>query len=276
MRLLLPLAILALLVTAGLAGAVGASHLGPGRITADASATTPVAGNITGPKVLAYNANKFLGINGTGGPAIAANGTQVGNITFYASVTGVNTTGVSLSPTESGILNGTPQQTLLTVGNVTEALTILVEITSTFGSANESINLTYTVNVVQPYTLSMTILSTTSSTILAFSLTVDLDGAPVGSISVPTLTGHSSYVATFQYATLGLSSGDHTFTVSLVNEHGLVAFAGGGTTYSTTFYVPGPPPNYTLWYLAGAVAFFGAVFIFVTRVAARRRTPARK
>ncbi len=260
--------------------AAGLLAVGPGggaSARSVAAATNGVTGNVTGPAVFGYNSNKYLFINGSGGPAYAANGTLIGNVTFYASVTGANTTGVSLTPTESGITNATtPQRTLLTVGNLTEVLSILVEITSTYQSANESINLTYDVNVVQPYTLTMTLLSTTSATILAFGLIVELDGTPVGTISVPSMTGKSTYVATFQYATVGLASGYHTFTVSLLNEHGLVTFAGGGTTFSETFYLPGPPPNYDLWYVAGAVAFFGALFIFLTRVAARRRTPTRK
>lgn len=238
--------------------------------------STSVTGNITGPTVLAYNANHYYNINATGGPAFAANGTLVGNVTFYASVTGENTTGVNLVPSESAITNSSGHPTLLTVTNITELLTLVVEISSTYLTENESINLTYPVNVVQPYILSLTLLSQTSSTILAFTLTVYLDGAPVGSIHIPTLTGKQSYVATFQYATTGLSSGEHTFTVSLVNEHGLITFAGGAPSYSTSFYVPGPPPDYTLWYVTGAVAFFGAIFIFVTRVAARRRNPTRK
>ncbi len=251
-------------------GAAGAREI------PSASATFPLKGNVTGPTVFGYNDHRTMFINGTGGPAFASNGTRVGNLTYYASVTGVNLTGVSIVPDEAAIVNTTPQSTLLTVGNVTEVLTVVVEVTSTYQGANESLNLTYTVNVVQPYTLTMTLLSTTSATILGFTLAVDLDGVPVGTISIPALTGKESYVATFAYATLGLGSGYHTFTVSLANEHGLVTFAGGGSTYSTTFYVPGPPPNYEIWYIAGAVAFFGAVFIFITRLAARRRNPTRK
>ncbi len=273
MRAAAALALLGLLLAATVLGVASPAHAS---LTPNASAATPVTGNLSGPTVLGYNDKSYYTINGTGGPAFAANGTQVGNVSFYASVTGANTTGVSVTPSESGIVNRTPQQTLLTVGNVTEVITIVVEITSTYHGANESINLTYDVNVVQPYTLSMTLLSTTSSTILAFSLTIFLDGTPVGSISVPSLTGHETYVATFSYATLSLGAGAHTFTASLVSEHGLVTFAGGATSYSATFYIPGPPPNYTLWYVAGVVAFLGAVFIFVTRVAARRRAPARK
>jgi hypothetical protein len=265
---ILALALLAgALVASGSLG-VAAGHPGP--------ASSPVTGNITGKTVLAYSAAAYYTFNATGGPAFAANGTQVGNLTYYASVSGNNVTGVSIEPSEGLFTNHTPQKPQLTVGTIAETLTITVEIASVYQTANVSTNLTYTVTVVQPYILTINLLSTSSSTIVGFTLFVDLDGSPVGTISVPTLTAKQSYVATFQYATLGLSSGYHTFTVSLSNEHGLVTFAGGSTSYSETFYVPGAAPSYTVWYVAGAVAFFGAIFIFLTRVAARRRNPSRK
>jgi hypothetical protein len=241
-----------------------------------APASTPVTGNITGTNVLAIKGAAYYVLNGTGGPAFAANGTQVGNFTFYASVAGANTTGVSITPSEGVVSNFTGVKAQLTVNALPETLTIVVEFASVYKTQNVSTNVTYVVNVVQPYVLTLNLISQSSATISGFLLTVDLDGTPVGTISIPTLTAKQSYQATFSYATLGLSPGTHTFTVSLSMEHGLVTFAGGGTTYSTSFYVPGGAPDYTLWYVAGAVAFFGAIFILVTRVAARRRSPSRK
>jgi hypothetical protein len=264
--------LLVLLLAAGGLFALGTTGSAAGRLTAD---STPLTGNITGPGVLAFNATHYYTINATGGPAFAANGTQVGNLSYYASVTGTNLTGVQVNPSGGAFVNGRGQTPSLSVGDVAETVTIQIELTSVLGTVNDSLNLTYTVQVVQPYILTLHLIAGSSS-VAAFPLTVFLDGTPVGSIAVPTLTANESYVATFQYATLSLSSGEHTFTVSLANEHGLVQFSGGGTSYSTTFYVPGSPPNYTLWYVAGAVAFFGAIFIFVTRVAARRRSPSRK
>ena len=272
MKVLVPLSVIALLLVAsGVAfGATGleAAHLTP--------AATAVQGNITGPTVLAYKADRTYFINASGGPAFASNGTRVGNLTYYASVVGANVTGVTILPASAPFTSDQPESTVLTVTNLTQVVTIDVEITSVYKTANVSLNLTYSVNVVQPYVLTLTVVSNSSTTILAFVLTVDLDGTRVGSVSIPTLTSRQSYTATFQYATLGLSAGEHTFTVSLASEHGLVTFAGGATSYSESFYVPGAPPNYTLWYVAGAVAFFGAIFIFLTRVAARRRNPSRK
>jgi hypothetical protein len=240
------------------------------------SASSAVVGNVTGPVVLGYDANQSYMLQASGGPAFAANGTQVGNLTFFATLSGSNLTGDTISPSTGTFASGLPENATVTVGNITETLTIQVEITSVYLTANVSLNLTYSVSVVQPYVLTLDLIADSNSAVAAFTLTVDLDGAPVGTIHIPALSANEAYAATFQYASLGLSAGEHTFTVSLANEHGLVTFAGGASTYSTSFYVAGAAPDYTLWYVAGAVAFFGAIFIFVTRVAARRRSPSKK
>ena len=266
----------ALLVVLAIGALLGAAGAGVAEANPSLSAATTVVGNITGPALVGYTSSHEYTLQATGGPAFNPNGTQVGNLTYYASVAGQNLTGVTVSPSTGTFVNGKPQTTQLGVGNVSETLTIAVEISSVYQHSNKSINLTYAVTVVQPYVLTLHLLAGPTVAIASFNLTVDLDGTPVGSILVPALTPKEAYVATFSYPTLGLGAGEHTFTVSLANEHGLVTFPGGATTYSTSFYVAGPAPNYTIWYLAGAVAFFGAIFIFVTRVAARRRSPTRK
>jgi len=240
------------------------------------AASTPVTGNVTGPTVLAIDGTAGYHINASGGPAFSSGGLPVGNVTFYASIGAGNLTGVSISPEEAAITGGHAYPTTLRVGATAQLVTINVLIASTYLKQNESINISYNVYVVRPYVVAATIVAGTGATVLTFPVQVDLDGNPVGTVSVPTLTPGQSYNLSFDYATLGLSSGEHTFSISLAGEHGLVSFANGASVYSTTFYITGPAPDYSLWYLAGAVAFFGVLFIFGTRVAARRRGALRK
>jgi hypothetical protein len=265
---------LAVLVTAGaLAGIASAGPAGPSVVPA---AAHPVTGNITGPSLLAVGTNHRYLIQATGGPAVEANGTITGNLTYYASVTGGNLTGVQITPASAAIVKGAPGNPLLTVGLVPETLTIHVEIDSVLGKANESINMTYTVQVVQPYVVTAVILNPSNATTEPFSVLVYLDGVQVGNVTVPALLSHDSYNLSFSYPSAGLSSGWHTFSISLASTHGLLRFASGATTYDESFYIPGPSPDYTLWYLVGAVAFIGVLFIFGARVGARRRGTSKK
>jgi hypothetical protein len=264
---------LALLLTAGVASLAVA---GPATGAPVLAASTSVTGNISGPSVVGYGTSHTYFLNATGGPAFAANGTLVGNLTWYASLAGSNLTGVTLTPSNGTIVNATPVQTVLVAGNVTEPVSITVLVASVFGTENVSANFSFALRIVQPYVLTLHLVAGSGASVLPFNLTIFLDGTPVGTLAVPAIRAGAAYTAVFDYPTTGLASGSHTFTASLVAQHGLVTFAGGATTYTVTFYVTGPPPNYTIWYVAGAVAFFGAIFIFLTRVAARRRTPTRK
>jgi hypothetical protein len=240
------------------------------------SGSGPVTGTITGKTVLAYHGAAEYTINGTGGPAVASNGTIVGNLSYYLALSGPNLTGVSIAPSTGRILTDAPGQVSLTVSNVSEVVTISVLLASTLNGTNASTNFTIDVNVVQPFILSTTLYNLGGSTVTSFVVLVNLDGAPVGNLTVPTMLPRSTYHFSFQYATVGLSPGTHTFTVTLSTVHGLVRFANGTTVYTVSFTIPGPPPSYTLWYVAGAVAFFGALFIFGARVGARRRGTSKK
>ncbi len=271
-------AIVALLVVLALGAVVLGGIALPAR---GAAAPTPVSGSVKGPTLLPTNTNASYTIYGAGGPAISAKNTFVGNLSYSVRLSANDLTGLSVTPSRAALgplilgpgANGT---TILTVGSVPEVVTMTVEISSVYFNQNESINLTYTITIVQPYVLVAHIVNVASTTVISFPVTIDLDGQPIGTVRVANMTPGSSFNLTYRYPTTGLSPGTHTFTISLENEHGLVRFAGGAVSFSQSFYVTGPPPNYSLWYAAGVVAFVGVLFIFASRVAARRRGAVRR
>jgi len=244
--------------------------------SARAAGTTPVTGSMSGPTLISTGTTTRYEVHGWGGPAVASNGTVVGNLTYYLSLVGSNLTGVTLAPPSAKFLTNASDVTDLTVANTSEALTINVMVSSVFQGKNESTNFSYVVNVVHPYVLTAVIVNPSSSEVTAFNVYVTLDGSVIGNVTVPDLQPGGKYTVTFDYPTLGLSSGSHTFGISLAQEHGLVTFANGQTFYSQTVYVTSSPPDYTWWYVAGIAAFFGAIFIFASRVAARRRGATRR
>jgi hypothetical protein len=243
---------------------------------ARAAGSGAVTGTITGKSILPYHGAGVYTINGTGGPAVLPNGTISGNLTYYLSVTGANTTGVSISPETGKILTGIPGSVDLSVSNVSEVLTINVLLASVLNASNESTNFSTTVTVVQPYVLSTTLYNLGNSSVSDFPVLVDLDGVQVGNVTVATVLPHATFLFSFQYPTLPLSPGTHTFSISLTSVHGLVRFANGTTVYTVTFTIPSAAPNYTLWYVTGVVAFLGVLLIFGGLVGARRRSPAKK
>src|SRR5579871_1492255 len=190
------LGIVVLLLVLGASVPLG--HLAP---IAGARADAPLVGNIAGPTAVGLALQTTYTVTATGGPAQAANGTQVGIYSFKASFSAVNTTGASFTPTSGVLVNGSVTLSF-TAPNVTEPLTLFVLVNSSYNGKNISTNLSA--------------------------------------------------------------------------EHGLVTFAGGLTSYSVSFYVPGPAPNYTPYYLLGIFVFVAVILIYTLRVGAPRRGPKKK
>jgi hypothetical protein len=267
-RLAFLLAGLALSLALVPSGALGA---GPSAT----SSTPPFVGNITGPSYLAEQANATYELNASGGPAVV-DGSLVGGINFTTALSGPNLNGITATPVNGSITAlGTPVPITVKASNISETITLQVHLLSTLGRANETLNLTYTIQIKTPYIVSA-VVRAGATPVLPFTVAVFLDGARVGNVTVPILVAYQAYQIVFRYGSPGLPSGYHTFTLSVLAEHGLVTFANGLSSFSTTFYVAPPPANYSVWYVAGVVAFFGALFIFATRVAARRRGPGRR
>jgi hypothetical protein len=256
-------AISTLLLVSGLLLPLGSVH-----------ATVPtyptLTAQVTGPTTVGTSLTTKYHLTATGGPAVGFNGTQVGVLSFSTTVVGFNTTGVELLPTAGVLTNGSTNLTLQT-SNLTETLTFNIEVTSGYHGSNVSTNITYTVSVIQPYVLTATLVDESAVGTIPFNLTVQLDGTPVGAVSVPSLTGRGTYQVTFSYVNPNLSPGWHTFTVNLAEEHGLVVFSNGQSLYSQSFYVQPAPANYTIFYVGGAAFFVAAIFIWLTTVGARRR-----
>jgi hypothetical protein len=258
-------AVFALLLLA--IGALGLFAL-PG-VAAAANYPT-LSGTIHGPSTVGTGLKNEYHLTATGGPGFGLNGTQIGFLSFSVNVLGTNTTGVQLLPTAGVFFNGVANLNL-TTSNVTQTLTVNVEVKSGYHGVNATTNLTYVVQVVQPYRVSALLVVQSGLGTIPFAVAVLLDGNAVGSVQVPSLTGHSTFQVTYSYVNPSLAPGWHTFTLSLPDRNGLVQFAHGGPQFSHNFYVAAPATNNSIWYVTAVVAFFGAIFIWLTAVGARRR-----
>jgi hypothetical protein len=262
--------VLRLLVVAALVTIAIVPSLAPLARGGTTSNNLPLSGGVTGPSDVGTGLTASYTVNAAGGPAQALNDTQVGTYSYEASISAANTTGATITPAAGVLVNFTISLTL-DAPNVTEPLTIYVLVNSSYNGASVSQNFSYSVQVIEPYRLSADLVVGSSSAVSTFDITVQLDGQPVGQILVHGLSAGTSYPITFAYVPSSLSPGWHTFYLSLAQEHGLVTFAGGQQELSVSFFVGGGGPNYSYWYLAGAAAFVGVLFIWSTTVGGRRR-----
>jgi hypothetical protein len=245
-------------------------------LSAVPSTSTPLIGGVTGPGSVGLGLKTVYTVTASGGPAEAINGTQVGILSYKASISAVNTTGALITPVSGVLVNGSVTLAF-NAPNVTESLTVFVLVTSSYQGTNVSNNFSELVLIVEPYRLNANLVVSSAAAIATFEITVTLDGQPVGLVHVPSLSAGATYPLSFEYVLpSGLSAGWHTFSMNLAQEHGLVSFAGGVSQISSTFYVTGPSPDYGIWYLAGASAFVGAIFIWSTGLGARRRGRSKK
>ena len=238
------------------------------------TSTSSLTGTITGPSIMGTGLRANFQVTATGGPAVAPNGTVMGVLSFKASLVGLNTSTGSITPPQGVLINGTISLSVV-APNLTESMTLYVELNSTFAASSTTTNLTYVIQVVTPITLAGTLHVVGPASVKNFALTVNLDGRPVGTILVPTLTSGQTFPIQYSYVAQTLSPGWHTFGVSVAQEHGLLAFSNGAEAITIDFYVPGPSPDYTIWILAGSFALIAAVVIWVRLVGARRRPKAR-
>ncbi|MGC2288282.1 MAG: hypothetical protein WA688_00285 [Thermoplasmata archaeon] len=224
----------------------------------------------TGPSIVGRGLQVQYTVNGSGGPAVAPNGTMVGNITFNATLSGNNVSTASIAPPTGVLVNG-GVILRFTAPNLTEQVTLRIELTSSYAGVNASANFTTTIQVVAPYLLSGLIVAG-PTTVTGFNMTVTVDGLSVGTVTVPTIAANGSYHFTFDYVPQGgLGAGWHTMAVSLAPEHGLVTFEGGLSQLSVRFFIVSPPPDYAIDVAVGIAAFAVAVFIWGSVVGARRR-----
>jgi len=242
-----------------------------------ASGAPPIVGNLTGPSLVATGSNGTFYFNVSGGPAVVE-GIFVGTINWTANLTGANTTGSSVSPANGSVTNSTAQPIVLTLttGPIAESLSLTVKAVSSVATQNATQNFSYTFRLVAPYTVRATLVAGPNAGTLPFNVTVLLDGTAVGTVPVPSLSPNQSWGLVYRYPVASLASGWHTFTLQIADQHGLVTFSNGKTVQSTSFYVAAAPPNNTVWYVVGVVAFFGVLFIYATRSAARRRGSTRR
>ena len=191
-----------LLVLVVLAAALGIplGHLSP--VSPARAATLPLTGNIAGPTAVGVAIQTTYTVSATGGPAEAPNGTQVGIYSYKASYSAVNTTGAAFTPTSGVLVNGTVTLSF-TAPNVTEPLTLFVLVNSSYQGTNVTTNLSEAIEIVQPYRFNANLQVGSQAGVSPFYLTVTLDGAPVGSVKVPSLSAGASYPISFPYVVPG-------------------------------------------------------------------------
>lgn len=270
--LIVPLLLVILLL------AIAPAGFGPARGASAATAVPPLSGQVTGPTLLGALQKGTFTVTGRGGPAEALNGTTVGTYNYSTTITATNGTTPStgfVAPPDGVLINLSASFTV-EAPNITGTYILTVEITSIGpgGTGNVSTNVTADFDVLEPYFVQATIHNPNGFAVAGAVVVVDLDGSTVGHQVLPSITADGSFDFSFNYTTTGLSSGWHTFTMTLTGTPGLLTFGNGAMSESSSFYVPPPPVNYTFDITVGLLLTVTAILISLMILGGRR--PRRK
>ncbi|MCL4314288.1 MAG: hypothetical protein M1454_00970 [Candidatus Thermoplasmatota archaeon] len=117
----------------------------------------------------------------------------------------------------------------------------------------------YSIQVVQPLFLNVTISDSSQAPLHNITVNFTLNGVLVGSKEVQNLSPYSSQSASLAIPSTILRNGENTLLVTVGNPSVSV---NGGSSYQTSFYY-GTPPNYSwIFYVAAAVIAFMALLVF--------------
>ncbi len=256
--------------------ALGALLVAPGlTVGAPASrsaSSPPIQATIQGPSVLGISAKATFYFTAHGGPAEASNGSTTGNLSYHASLIGGNTSSGLVAPPQGVFVNNTANVTVQ-APNITGNFELEVEVTSfaySNKSDNASQNFTAAFTVVLPYSVNAVLQNPNNFTVSHVEVQVQLDGTVVGNVSVPSMAPQADFDLHYNYSTLSLTPGWHTFTLEIMGPPGLLLFSTGSPTESISFYVTPPPVDYTPYYLGGAGVAVAAIFISTLILGPRR------
>lgn len=117
----------------------------------------------------------------------------------------------------------------------------------------------YSIQVVQPTFVNVTIRNNGQAPIHNITVNFTLNGVLVGSRQVQNLSPYSSQIVSLAVPSTILHNGINSLVVTVGNPSVSV---NGGSSYRTSFYY-GTPPNYSwIYYVAAAVIAFMALLVF--------------
>jgi len=234
---------------------------------------TAISAKIAGPSVVNIGDVTQYTITISGGPAQATNGTY----SYTVTMSGYASTNATLTPNTGSSATGVFNFNL-TTPKVTGGLTLKLSAASKnqTGTVTTYNNLTtFSVNVVNPVTFSVTIKNTGNMTVTNIPVYFYVDPTnnpnPIYITNV-TINALSSKTVTYNWTHTTLGAGSHELKVQIDTNKTFVLFDVGGTVMTTTFYYnqSGYGTTNALLYVALIVLVFVVILVY------RRPMPRKK
>jgi hypothetical protein len=226
---------------------------------------------ITGSNIIALNSTSSYQIAVSGGPAIDG-----GTYQYYAYLQGNNVSSTNVFPSNGTSLTGKFYINVTAPAQI-ENIELIVTANSTLGNVTMHGKQTMILRVIHPMSISGTIYNNGIITLNNINIKFYLDNTYIGNITISKIGPKQNYTFTYNYTIQSLSAGYHTIKMQIVNGYNLVLFSNNLNYNTVTFYVPGPVPNYTIWYEATGIVLVGVVIlILLIYFTSKRNKPKKK
>ncbi|MCL4325796.1 MAG: hypothetical protein M1481_03075 [Candidatus Thermoplasmatota archaeon] len=210
---------------------------------------------VSGPTLTAINQSYFYNITVAGGPA-----TDGGIYQYHAYLVGKNISAIAVAPANSSSKSG-KFVVNITMPAIAQTVTLVVTGNSTLGNITKNSTEKIPINVIKPLLIHSIIYNRGLITLDNVTVEFYLDGTFIGSSLVPSILPFTNASVFFNYTVASLPTGYHT--VKVVVNNTMIVFSNGKNYETITFYVPGPPPNYTLIYELTAVSVTVAIVLII-------------
>ena len=220
------------------------------------SAAGDVFVRLDGPVAMATGSSQMYTLTISGGP-----GEEGGNFSYRISLSGLNTTGASVSPMTGNSTSGTFSLNI-TAPSIPQTLKIMVNATSSNAAKAVTVEKTFSIQILRPIVISQGILN--SGDIEAKNVLVKfyVDDRFIGS-KVVDVPAKSNVTVKYEWIAVNEKPGAHQVKVVMDASNELVELSEGNNVAYSTIYIKGNSTITTvLWISIGGL--LAVVFLLFT------------
>lgn len=178
--------------------------------------------DVKGPEAMIPGEKAVLTVNVEGGPD--------GKIKYNASVP----SGATITPKTGAPSGRSFNLTVTAPSTIGSTFTVTIEVSSLNGSVKTIAR--YEIKVVEPVTLSVTLVNSADVTAVGIPVSFYVDGNHVGTVNA-TIPAATTHKISYNWSVASLSQGRHVLKVVIDPDQKFVRFADGTNEYTGEFYV---------------------------------------
>jgi len=233
-----------------------------------AAASGDVFVRLDGPTALATGSSQIYTLTISGGP-----GEEGGNFSYSIGLSGLNTTGASVSPTTGNSTSGSFSLNI-TAPAIPQTLKVMVNATSHNAAKSVTVEKSFSIIILRPIVISQKIVNTGDVEAKNVLVKFYVDDSFIGSQVVDSIPAKSDATVEYKWLAEHESPGKHEVKVVVDSQNELVELSeGNNVAYHTIYISGGNTIGAVLWAVIGVLI---AVLFLLYSMKGKRKKYARK